>query len=827
MLAASPPPCVAGEKAEDLVHVHAHDFDEDLDADGQPDLWVRTVDADHPHYVEAGLDFSTSCAGGGSLKIIAGGANAEFQSPWIEVEQQAAYDVSGFLKTENLASEGLRASKAFIEVRLFDRKRAPVASVKGFPQATGTTDWTGVSVMDVARGKPTAAFLRVALVLEGRSLEGAAWFDSVEIKKRPVAFLTSNHAGNIFQYSDAKVLSFESRGLPGGSWNVAFTVEDERGDQVHSVSLAAETDEEGTLCVSYPLPTLPAGPYRVTVEVSNGIASGLTHAARIGVLPDYKHRPGRNFGISLGAFPADPGAALELALDSGVGWIKMPLAGEAGESTSARLRTVAEFRRFEIMPVGVLEAPALQQAGEDPDEIDWIPIFGQTINSFAGMIEYWQLGGDGSPRVPAAVQVAAFGDLKRFIDEISFTSLCGLAAERSDAASPPAEAAFLSLDAAVFESIADEQENGRPPGGVRYWVWLEPTRWNYGDPQAAMAGLAKQASRLFRLGAEAVFFKDPWQRQGMVDGEGNISSFGLAVLNLIHQLAGFTYAGAISLPGGTPNAIFTRGDETLVLLWPGEEPHEERIFLGDAVETIDIYGRRRQTPLEKGQNVLTVRDAPVLLSGVNPAVVRTRQTFRIEPRVVDSIYQLQPIFVSFANEFDMSIVGELSVQFPKLWEARPDKFFVRLKPGEVFRKRTNLLVPYNALSGPREVTISLDLGGAGTQKTTVIRHVELGSTAFEMEISLRSSGADLAVYQKVSNISDNLVNVTAFLEGEQLKRIEQPPRDLAAGSTTTFLYKLPGAKKWTGKTLRATVRDRFTDKFLNHEFTVPEDVGLR
>jgi len=202
-------------------------------------------------------------------------------------------------------------------------------------------------------------------------------------------------------------------------------------------------------------------------------------------------------------------------------------------------------------------------------------------------------------------------------------------------------------------------------------------------------------------------------------------------------------------------------------------------------------------------------------------VVKTRQTLRVEPEMVDSIYKLQPVYVTFVNEFAMSIVGELSVEFPPLWDADPETFFVRLKPGETFRRQTHLLVPYNAIAGPQEVRVTLDLGGSGTQKTRITRQVELGSSTFRMDVETHPTAGELAVYQKVTNASEAAADVSAFLEAEGLARKEQPPRVLPSGSSTTFVYRLQGESQWAGRKLRLAVRDRNTDRFLNVELTVP------
>ncbi|MHC4712070.1 MAG: hypothetical protein ACYTAN_02200 [Planctomycetota bacterium] len=825
-------------QVEPVVQIERYGFDEDLDADGQPDLWTRTINREHPHYVEGGLDFGEFSSGKGSVRIDAGGAAAEYLSPWIDVEASAAYDVSGKVKAENLSASGLRASRAYIEVRLYDRRRVPVAALKGFPEAAGTTDWLAVSLSDVTR-RHEAAALRVALVVEGLALEGAAWFDDIEVRRRPISFITTNRPANLFYHSDEKTVTYETKGLPSGTYTAAISFTDEAGGSAHTVSLAAEADDEGGIMVSYTLPSLPVGPYVVEVALEGESVSGLSQKTRLGILPDYRNRStAKNIGLTLSELPDDCERLLSLTLMSGAGWTKLPIGPSDALSKTVRLATVAELRRADVTPVGLLSTGRTGSLNGETAESEvvlpvapasgapWVKVFGETINTFAGRIQAWQLGGEGEELGPVSAEEAAeFRKLKDFIIEVSFVGQVGVASAAGDVGEPVFDAgcSFISMSADEFKSLTEEIRNSISERGLRLWVWLDLSGWDYGDTGAAASRLAAELSQLFSLGVDTVFIKDPWRTRGIVDTEGSIAPFGVAFCNLIHELANLHWEGAISFAGDTPNAIFGDEDRTAVLMWPGPRPSREQIFLGEALETSDIYGRTGRAPTEDGENVLVLSEEPVILRGVNAAIIKTRQTFKVEPFVIDSIYRMQPVTVSFANMFSNAIIGELSVNFPPMWDARPSRFTVRLRPGERFSRHTNLLVPYNALSGEQEIEITLDIGGAGSQKTTILREVELGSLAFKMDTETRASGGELIVYQKVTNTSDTAANLSAFLEGEGLERVEQPPRDLAAGATATFVYRLPKAEARVGRKLRATIRDRVTDRFLNSEFTVSAD----
>ncbi|MCD6405183.1 MAG: hypothetical protein J7M19_05115 [Planctomycetes bacterium] len=803
-----------------LVKTYVYDFDRDLDADGQPDLWTRTIDDDHPGYVHSQIDFESSQAGKSALRFDAGGASAEFLSPPVAIDTSAAYDVSGFIKALDLPSKGLRATRAFIRVYLYDDRGRLVGSLKGFPDASGTTDWLQVRVLDVTRKYPQARRLRVAAILEGLSLTGCAWFDTIEVRRRPIAFLRTNRPGNAFVYSGNKEMTFNARGIPPGDYSLKVTITNILGDKVHSVSLKAQATPEGTVSVIYPLPDLPVGLYQLEVDLSNAQVAALKHVVRLGILPDPREtETAANFGVSLSRFPDEESRQLELAAATGARWIKLPLAEAGADTKTQRLQAITNLRRAGLTPVGILSSPGKADT--------WVEGFGDTVNTFAGRVQSWQLGGEGDTSlVGSAGGDTAFAALRRFVNEVSFAAQLGVSSSAGNMARLIEEACpdFVSMEAGEFKATGGFPPSGAPDtDGPQFWVCLSLSDWRYGNTATAAAHLAQEVAHLFELGANVVFFKDPWGDQGLLDAEGNVTAFGLAVSTLVHELANHQYVGSISLPNGTPNAIFTRDNNTKVLLWPADEPREERIFLGDALEMVDMYGHRSAARLDEGENVLFVEKAPIIVSRVNQAVVRTRQTFKVEPEMIDSIYEMQPVRVSFVNEFGSSIVGELTVRFPIGWDTTRKTFFIRLKPGETFHGQTEVLVPINVLSGPQEVYVSLDVGGAGTQKTTIVRRLQLGSRAFTMAIETRIDGPDLRVYQKVTNISARAVNIVAFLDAEGMERTEKPPVTLAAGSITTFSYKLADARSWQGRNLRATVRDRTTNRFLNQQFQIPRN----
>jgi len=818
-----------------LVKTYAYDFEEDLDRDGQPDWWTRSIDSEHPHYVTGKLDFSGGQTGKGFLRIIAGGASAEFLSPSIPIESSSAYDVSGYARAENLPTAGLRASRATIEARLYDKNGEVVGSARGYPEAAGTTGWVRVTITDASRKFPEATSLRVVLALEGLALTGSASFDTIEVRKRPIAFFRMDRPANVFSFSDKKSLTFEAHGLPPGQYPVTLAVRDADGRDAHKVSLSATATPGGVASVSYLLPELAPGPYSIEVDLSSGQSSVLRQSVNMGVLPDYSDQEkARNFGISLSKPLLGDSSEYALTLVSGAGWVKMPLAAARPEEKARCLQLINEIRRVGITPVGILPLGAgaaspsgaaaerggvLERILKGPE--GWLPIYGDTINTFAGSVRWWQLGDEDEPLVDDSQRAAeAVAGIKKFITDVSYQAGLSIASRPEDLGKPLGGAA---PDASSVYAAALKGPAGGPSRSPdrQIWLWTDQADWLSGDSASAAGRAAAGMSAYLASGAQVLFLRDPWRQPGVLDGEGNVTPYGVALVNLMHELANQRYSGSITLPNETPNAVFSSQGGTKILLWPAAQPKQERIFLGDAVDVTDVYGRTSTAGLEAGENVILVKDAPVFLQQVDTAVVETRGTFKIEPAVIDSIYEVQPVYVAFTNKFKSAVVGDLTLRFPGGWEAQPNAFSVKLRPGESFRGRSNLVVPYNALAGKQQVTAMLHLGETGGQTITVLLNAELGSSSFKMEIEARATNARLVVYQKVTNASDRPADVSGFIEGEGLERVERLPRHLEPGASTTFSYTLANASSWAGRKLRASVREVKTNRFLNTDFTAP------
>lgn len=825
----------AGEAtpAASVVQSHGWGFDEDVDGDKQPDFWQRQLDSTHPHYVIGGLDRSAARDGSASLMLLAGGAPAVFLSPAVPIEANTACDISVWVRAQGLSVSGLRATSGYVEARLYDADATQIAVVRGFPAVTGTTDWTRVHLADVGRKAP-AASLRVALVLDGLALEGGVWFDSVEVRKRPLAFLKTNGAGNAFRESDQKILTFEARGLPEGKYVLKIALTDAEGAVAHEASFDTAAGSGGTCLASYALPALPVGPYSIVADLVADGQSVLTQMVRMGILPDSKlEEKAGNFAISLSEPPERDSVQTALVEFLGVGWMKFPLAADSPASKAAYLQTIARLRRAGIMPVGTLLVSEGDEPGSEPggallrrmgeSSEAWVAAVGDTVNTFAGSVQWWQVGDDSDTALSALMsQPDTFAALRSFINGLSFQSSLGLPLRSpdglADAASPPDFCIVAASSVAVPAT---------PPGApirhpVEVWAWKDVGDWAAADTAAASRAAADIAG-LFSAGTRVVVLREPWERLAVIDGDSNITPFGVALTNLIHELGNHAYSGAFQLPNDTPNALFKREGSTKVLLWPSASPREERLFLGDSVEIVDMYGRRSPLRLENGEHVILVDKGPVMLIGVDPGIAETRMTFDIEPALIDSAYAVQPLYVSFTNRFASAIIGELILKFPPGWDAEPKLFSIRLKPGESFRGRTNLVVPYNALAGPQPISATLNIGGS--QRTTIVRRCELGSGAFKMDVELRPSPTGLIVYQKVTNISASAVELEAFLEGAGLERVERLPKRIEAGGNATFSYTLGDPAQWAGKPLRASVRERRTSRFLNIEFAIPTGVA--
>ena len=110
-------------------------------------------------------------------------------------------------------------------------------------------------------------------------------------------------------------------------------------------------------------------------------------------------------------------------------------------------------------------------------------------------------------------------------------------------------------------------------------------------------------------GAEGIFCSDPFDAEcGLMEQDGTPGELLLPWRTTALMLGGAKYLGAVDLPGGSPNAVFARPGDAVMVIW-NPRPQDEPVYLGANIRQVDLWGRVTQ-PAERGRRPAGPRRSP-------------------------------------------------------------------------------------------------------------------------------------------------------------------------------------------------------------------------
>ena len=571
------------------------------------------------------------------------------------------------------------------------------------------------------------------------------------------------------------------------------------------------------------------------------------------------------------------GPLATLLAQSGLGWAKMPVWYDSRENKQAdRIAWFAEQLSIQgIELVGVLDQPPpeLRQVFREQGHLPvatvfaepelWQPAVAPVMTRLSLKIRYWQLGNDedvsfiGYPQLGAKV-----ADIKRRLEEYTQQIHLGLN-WRWLYAPPPATAhngpwSFLSygIDPPL---TADEigaylkmpqqspaaQRAGRsvranePTASPRLasttirrgaqqtqrWMLLSPLPKGEFSTEVRVQDLVLRmlAAKMHR--ADAVFVPRPFSDEaGVMNADGSPGELLVPWRTTAMLVGGAEYLGAIQLPGGTPGHIFAQDGRAVMAVW-GPRDTVERVFLGDEIEQLDVYGRGSAPPRGEvdGQPVseLKIGPMPSFIIGLREGVARFQAAAEFESTQLASVAgREQTIYLRLKNTFPQPITGEVKLNAPKSWgiDARPARF--RIAEGESLRLPLPVTLAADANSGPQPVRLDFELSGQGNPRFSVYRTLQLGLDDVQVEVTtrLRAKDGSLVVEQHMTNMSDLPLSFRCTLFAPGRRRETRQVIDLKH-ERTTMTFVLPRGEELIGQKLWLQAEEIGGSRVLNYTLT--------
>ncbi len=724
------------------------------------------------------------------LRIQLDGGQFKAQSPSIPASRMYQYRFSADIMTQGLRHDTAHAELVFLDDRGAELTRHATL------RRGGTTPWTRLEV-DLVRPPvgATAMMVRVVVARSDDGLEdirGQIGFDNLRIQQYPQLQLTTDEARGIYSVGRPVAATVKIMGLPSGSSQIRFSLIDHSGRELsnkltqvkHRKGVVETMDSE----VTWTLRRLDPGFYRVAASIVGQEPSALSAETTFAVIDELVGGPPHGpFGWTLprGAGPVPPRELATWLTQLGVAWVKYPCWLETNDNVGIE-ETAALLARLQdsgLQTVGMLGLPPESQvikydlrgrrdlvAGQlFRDVATWQPLLEPVMSRLTLKVRTWQLGNDrdhsflGRPRLRDSISQISTG-LQGFgqpIDvaiswpwleeelgneETSWQAIC----RSSD---PPLSVAELD----AFLSLGETRSRG---AGAHTWLLVDPIAKSVYDRQSRVRDLVLRMATVRSHRVQAAFISDPHNAErGLLRPSGRPDELLLPWRTTARLIGNLRKTGSLQLQSRARNIVFAGEGRAVLMVWSAE-PTVERMYLGDNVQMIDVWGKVTTLPVqsdsaEPGQNI-PIGPVPIFIVGAEPALLAFRMSVELQPNQLDSLLgQIQPMSVKFTNPTKDSLVGSLRVVVPEAWSIdSPVRNWESLS-GRSASETFDVVLGNTAKIGTYDVPLQFELETVPPKLITVHRQISVGPEGLEIKVVTRMlDNNELRVQIEMTNRSN-------------------------------------------------------------------------
>jgi hypothetical protein len=837
------------------VEMRHWDFEQgdDKNYDRWPDAWTRRKGRGYPLYlkVEIADDVNPRPESQRSLHLeLDGGAALVFSEP-IKISPLFSYVLSGYLKTR-----GLQHDVAYASLLFYDEDRKNLLETHESKRYQQVGSWTRFQIGPVipASGQVREAVIALHLKPTDRvDLTGAAMFDDLWFGNLPRVSLETNSDHNVYEDRRDVQVTCNVSGISHPNPLVRFELFDVDGNQLvkHQQTMTGDTMRprpgrvfSGSATWNPPIRT--AGFYEIRVSMSDQASDPIS--TTIAILGDIEGSESGEFGWTLpnGDDPLSLKTLVGLLSEMGIHWVKFPVwYSDTDKDRADQLAWFAErMSTNKIQLIGVLDQPPedirelfgnknrLPVASIFVEPELWHPAVDPVMTRLSLKVRWWQLGADND------TSFVNFPDLEKSLGEIreGFNRFgqqinLGIAWRSIDetpvAASPPWS--FLSyvanppLTALELTRYLSEPRTST----AKRWLVLEPiAQADYSLETRARDLVARMLTAKMEK-ADGVFVPDPFDPEhGLMNADGTPGKMLLPWRTTAKMISGAKYVGSIELPSGSPNHIFVRGDEAVMVVW-NETPTQEVIYLGEDVDQIDVWGRRTRPRLVKHNGFvrqeIQVDRLPTFVTNVDPAIARWRMAFRFDTDKIASVFgQEQHVTYTLANSFDQGVGGRIKLHTPEVWKAAPKDVHFKLSANELHQRRLDITLEPNASSGNQPVRVDFEITAVRGYRFSVYRSLQVGLGDIVVDVTSRlDADGNLLIEQQLINNTDRFLSFNCLLSTSERRRERRQIFNRGRG-TTTIVFAFPNGEELLGKTMWLRVEEIDGSRILNHQIIAHE-----
>ncbi len=651
---------------------------------------------------------------------------------------------------------------------------------------------------------------------------------------------------------DAVSIPWTLDNLPPGYYVLAATMENDLGASLANKTSFVVVDRLTTDPREWSPSSPGVGPER---ENENSFAVFAADHTTIDPVPFGWTLPTDLFGQSRSAQYNDRAIAQWLR-DVGVGWTKLPVWFAPDDTTSADTAANLAFRLkdFGIQPVGLLTQPPaanadiyqLRERGDSGiaaylhDPAIWRDQLDTIMNRMTFRLRMWQLGDDndfsfqGRPQLSEkiaeiGVGLQGFGQPLEIMipwtwldrpPRVSGESWVGLARDTEQPMTADELDAMLDLQ----ESEDLPKASGRRANS-KTWMTIDPLSATRYDRDARILDLVLRMATVRGHDVQCAFVRDPMNADAaLIKSDGHPDELLLPWRTTSLLLGHSRNIGSLRLRNESNNVVFRSEHASVMLIW-ANTPRTERLFLGDGVYQVDVWGRRSEVAMEQvnGRTIhrIDVQPMPMFIVGIDPALAEFRMSVELSTKRIDSLLgQEQMISVRYHNPIGQALMGKISLAPPAAWKILPNEQDWELNPLDKGQSNFTVVLGNNATIGHFELPIDIDFATVPPTSIRVYRNIDVGPEGFDLVVSTRLIDDRLRVKIEMTNHTRRAAHFDCLLFAGGDRQYER--RTLVVGPSETVERNIdwPDAADLVGQRLLLRAIEQEGARVINHSFEV-------
>ncbi len=606
--------------------------------------------------------------------------------------------------------------------------------------------------------------------------------------------------------------------------------------------------------VTWQLPSMGPGFYRVAASIVGKNSSSLSTDVTFVVIDELVGGPPHGpFGWTL---PSGAGSMTSRELVSwltslGVAWVKYPCWVSPDETAEAEeiVSILTKLQDAEIQTVGMLDVPPETQIAKYHlrgrrdvvaaqlfrESTMWQPLLEPVMTRMTLKIRTWQLGADrdhsflGRPRLRESIRSISTGlqgfgqpievaiswpwlEAQPGDDETSWQAVC----RSSD---PP-------LAAHELDAFLELGETGSRGDGPRTWLLLDPIDKDRYERDARIRDLVLRMATVRGHRVQAAFVSDPHHEQnGLLRPGGRPDELLLPWRTTSRMIGDLRKMGSLQLKPGTENTVFAGADRAVVMMWSAN-PTEEKIYLGDHVQSVDVWGRVSELPVHpdpvQPYQHVSIGPLPIFIIGADPTLLAFRMSVQLEPSQLDSLLgRVQSLSVNFANPMSDNLAGTVRIIKPETWTVDAATRNWEALGGRSTTESFDVVLSNTALAGNYRVPLQFELDTVPPKLITVHRDLMVGPEGLEVKVTTRLlRGNELRVQVEITNRSLRTQSYDCLIFPPPGRQYQRRFVTIAPGETIRREVFWPDGDELLGKRMLLRAVEQDGNRILNYPVDV-------